>query len=120
MLERLRHGCRWGALPLLMILLVTAARADEPKLAPAITKGQRVFTCGHSFHVWVPGIVADLCKKAEIAGHSQAGLSSIGGPGAGLAVSSADCNAFRASRPRKRRSFPPLVRRLAWPTSPRR
>jgi hypothetical protein len=44
-----------------------------------ITKGQRVFTCGHSFHVWVPGIVADLAKKAEIPDHKQLGVSSIGG-----------------------------------------
>jgi hypothetical protein len=49
------------------------------KLAEPITKGQRVFTCGHSFHVWVPGILNDLAKKAEITGHTQVGLSSIGG-----------------------------------------
>ena len=41
--------------------------------------GQRVFTCGHSFHVWVPGIVADLCRLAEIPDHVQLGVSSIGG-----------------------------------------
>src|SRR5436190_19387591 len=51
----------------------------DGKLTEPITKGQRVFTCGHSFHVWVPGIVADLCKKAEIPHHVQVGLSSIGG-----------------------------------------
>jgi tRNA U55 pseudouridine synthase TruB len=50
-----------------------------PKLAEPIRQGQRVFTCGHSFHVWVPDIVADLCKKAEIPHHVQVGLSSIGG-----------------------------------------
>ena len=49
------------------------------KLAEPITQGQRVFTCGHSFHVWVPDIVADLCKKAEIPGTRQIGISSIGG-----------------------------------------
>jgi hypothetical protein len=52
-------------------------KTDKP--AEPISKGQHVFTCGHSFHVWVPGIVADLCKKAEIAGHKQIGVSSIGG-----------------------------------------
>ena len=56
-----------------------APAANAPRLADPITKGQRVFTCGHSFHVWVPGIVADLCKKAGIADHIQVGLSSIGG-----------------------------------------
>jgi hypothetical protein len=51
----------------------------DGKLAGPVTSGQRVFTCGHSFHVWVPDIVADLCKKAEIPNHVQVGLSSIGG-----------------------------------------
>jgi hypothetical protein len=69
---------------LLGAALLPAARAADPdrkndKLAEPITKGQRVFTCGHSFHVWVPAIVADLCKKAEIPDHVQVGLSSIGG-----------------------------------------
>lgn len=53
--------------------------AISPKLAEPITKGLRVFTCGHSFHVWVPGIVADLCKSAGILDHVQLGVSSIGG-----------------------------------------
>lgn len=64
------------------VLLPVTLEAQEKKnekLAEPITKGQRVFTCGHSFHVWVPGIVADLCKKANITGHMQIGISSIGG-----------------------------------------
>jgi hypothetical protein len=52
----------------------TSAQATDP-----IAQGQRVFTCGHSFHVCVPGILTDLAKKAEIPGHVQVGLSSIGG-----------------------------------------
>ena len=56
-----------------------ATAADNAKLAEPITKGLRVFTCGHSFHVWVPGIVTDLCKLAEIPNHVQLGTSSIGG-----------------------------------------
>jgi hypothetical protein len=79
MLERLR----WGASALGLVLLVAALPADskapDKKLAEPITKGQRVFTCGHSFHVWVPAIVADLAKKAEIPDHVQIGTSSIGG-----------------------------------------
>lgn len=54
------------------------AAAQDAATAP-VEKGQRVFTCGHSFHVWVPGIMTDLAKKAGIAGHTQVGLSSIGG-----------------------------------------
>src|SRR5258705_3108888 len=53
-------------------------KKTEPPAEP-IMKGQRVFTCGHSFHVWVPGIMTDLAKKAEIADHTQIGTSSIGG-----------------------------------------
>src|SRR5262245_41880490 len=49
------------------------------KLAEPIKKGQQVFSCGHSFHVWVPGIMTDMAKKADIDGHKQVGVSSIGG-----------------------------------------
>ena len=56
-----------------------APPANNPPLAEPITKGLRVFTCGHSFHVWVPGIVADLCRLAEIPDHVQLGVSSLGG-----------------------------------------
>lgn len=56
-----------------------AAVTKDVKLAEPITKGQRVFSCGHSFHVWVPGIVTDLCKNANIPEHTQLGVSSIGG-----------------------------------------
>ena len=66
-----------------LVLLGASAHAAPEKAADKptapITEGQRVFTCGHSFHVWVPGIVADLCKKAGIRGHVQVGVSSIGG-----------------------------------------
>ena len=56
-----------------------APPANNPPLAEPITKGLRVFTCGHSFHVWVPEIVADLCRLAEIPDHVQLGIFSIGG-----------------------------------------
>jgi hypothetical protein len=54
-------------------------KKKDVKLAEPIKKGQHVFTCGHSFHVWVPGIMADIAKKAGIEGHKQIGVSSIGG-----------------------------------------
>jgi hypothetical protein len=87
MAARSRTGFWWGAivsaLALLATLLLPVATTAEdpktPKLSEPITHGQRVFTCGHSFHVWVPGIVADLCKKAGIPEHKQLGVSSIGG-----------------------------------------
>ncbi len=88
MSARSRIGFRWGwlasALALLGAALLPLGQAGgqekkNDKLAEPIAKGQRVFTCGHSFHVWVPGIVADLCKKADIPNHVQLGVSSIGG-----------------------------------------
>ena len=48
----------------------------------AAVKGLRVFTCGHSFHVWVAGILADMANAAGIADHVVAGTSSIGGSSA--------------------------------------
>jgi hypothetical protein len=75
--------CRLVALALTLLastfLLTARSVAQDKTLAEPIANGQRVFTCGHSFHVWVPAIVADLCEKAEIPNHVQAGLSSIGG-----------------------------------------
>jgi hypothetical protein len=64
-----------------ILLLPAGTRADDKKdkLAEPITTGQRVFTCGHSFHVFVPNILADIAKKAEIKDHAQVGMSSIGG-----------------------------------------
>jgi hypothetical protein len=80
---RIRAGLWRGVivsvLALSSVALLPAAQEKNGKLAEPIAKGQRVFTCGHSFHVWVPDIVTDLCKKADIPGHAQVGVSSIGG-----------------------------------------
>ena len=43
------------------------------------TKGQRIYFSGHSFHYFMPPILADMAKKAGIKDHTQLGLSSIGG-----------------------------------------
>jgi hypothetical protein len=69
-------------LALLLSLLLPAVRGEDKKSdAPTepITTGQFVFTCGHSFHVFVPAIVTDMAKKAGIKGHVQLGMSAIGG-----------------------------------------
>ncbi|MEI8381605.1 MAG: hypothetical protein WCJ09_15865 [Planctomycetota bacterium] len=89
MSEQFRTSIRMGLASLMLLALVSVVRTAEsqdkapaaktPQLVEPVTKGQRVFTCGHSFHVWVPGIVADLCKKGGIENHNQVGLSSIGG-----------------------------------------
>jgi len=52
--------------------------ADEAA-APAPPKGLRVLTAGHSFHVWMPGLLKEMAASAKIEGHQQVDLSSIGG-----------------------------------------
>lgn len=88
MLSCLSNRFQCGLVLLLMGLMATATPAGPrvaaqekkaEKLAEPIKTGQRVFTCGHSFHVWVPDIMTDLAKKAEIPDHKQLGVSSIGG-----------------------------------------
>ncbi len=62
--------------------MVNAVRADEPAAKPAVgdvPKGQRIYSIGHSFHVFMPGILQQIAKSAGITDHKQVGLSSIGG-----------------------------------------
>jgi len=63
------------AIFLLATLCLTARAAD---LHPPITAGQRVATCGHSFHVFTYRQVAEMALAAGLK-HELAGLSSIGG-----------------------------------------
>ncbi|MDB5308408.1 MAG: hypothetical protein JWO38_2610 [Gemmataceae bacterium] len=86
MVTRIRTRFPWAVLVTTLGVLGSAflppAGGREKKTetpAEPIKKGQRVFTCGHSFHVWVPGIMTDLARKAEIPDHTQIGVSSIGG-----------------------------------------
>lgn len=66
-----------------LVLAVLASRhpaySQPAPLTEPITKGQRVFTCGHSFHVWAPAIILELAKGAGIADHQVVGVSGIGG-----------------------------------------
>jgi len=50
------------------------ARTAQPPPA-----GLRVFSCGHSFHYFLPPIFADVAKLAGVTNHEQLGLSAIGG-----------------------------------------
>ena len=68
-----------GALSMTFALLFGLPAGAQEKLAEPITKGQRVFTCAHSFHQFVPNLLAEIAKSAEIKGHVQVGMSSIGG-----------------------------------------
>jgi hypothetical protein len=49
------------------------------KYTEPISRGQRVFTCGHSFHVWVAGILNEMARAAGIPDHRAVGVSAIGG-----------------------------------------
>ena len=51
----------------------------SPLHAQSEAKGQRIFFSGHSFHVFMPPILADIAKKADIKDHLAMGMSSIGG-----------------------------------------
>ncbi len=42
-------------------------------------KGLKVYSIGHSFHVFMPNLLDQIAKSAGIADHKQVGLSSIGG-----------------------------------------
>src|SRR4051794_40653651 len=61
------------------LVLLAGSRSAGEKKKPAPPKGLRVFTCGHSFHVFVPGVLADVAKGAGVKDHKMAGLSAIGG-----------------------------------------
>ncbi|MBI3878918.1 MAG: SGNH/GDSL hydrolase family protein [Verrucomicrobia bacterium] len=53
--------------------------APVPEKTASTQKGLRVFTCGHSFHVWIVPLLSEMALGAGIADHRIAGKSSIGG-----------------------------------------
>ena len=59
-----------------LFVIAPVVRADS--LLPPITQGQRVATCGHSFHVFTYHQVEAIAKSAGLE-HQVVGLSSIGG-----------------------------------------
>lgn len=69
---------RYPALAFVLLLaLLSPLRADDLKAAPP--KGLRVFTTGHSFHYFIPGILDEAAKGGGIADHKIAGTQAIGG-----------------------------------------
>ena len=59
---------------LLLVLAAVGLTAQE-----ASPKGLKVLSAGHSFHVWMPPLVAEMANAAGIQGHEQLAVSSIGG-----------------------------------------
>lgn len=72
---RLSRGW-FAALAFVLAFYAAAVRAEDKPAAP---KGLRVFTCGHSFHAFIPGPLAEMARMAGIKNHQIAGLSGIGG-----------------------------------------
>jgi len=62
---------------LVLLLLVAPAHADAIPAEP-ISKGQRIFTVGNSFHWWVPGPLAAVAVDAGIKDHLHFGVSALG------------------------------------------
>lgn len=63
---------------LLATLCLTTLIACADDLQPPVAVGQRVATCGHSFHVFTYRQVAEMALAAGLK-HELAGISSIGG-----------------------------------------
>ncbi len=72
-----RYHCMRASFLLATICLTTHITGAED-LQPPITVGQRVATCGHSFHIFTYRQVAEMAL-ADGLKHKLAGISSIGG-----------------------------------------
>jgi len=57
----------------------SSAPNDTDKATPPIEKGQRVFSAGHSFHTFMPGLLKEMAQSAGIKDHVQVGTQSLGG-----------------------------------------
>jgi hypothetical protein len=69
---------------LVAILALSSFAADPTPVATAsaasaTTEGQRVFVCGHSFHVYIAKPLEELAAAATIAKHANLGVQFIGG-----------------------------------------
>src|SRR5262245_49302700 len=59
----------------LLVVVSTGTTAEETPTP----KGQRVFSAGHSFHMFVPGMLREMALAGGIKDHVLAGTQSIGG-----------------------------------------
>jgi len=56
-----------------------AAENGDGAAGQAAIQGQRIFSAGHSFHVFMPNILSQIAASAGIENHRQIGVQSIGG-----------------------------------------
>jgi hypothetical protein len=64
--------------PLAIARAQVAEVKSDPQVAPVV-RGQRVFTCAHSFHAFVYPILGEMARAAGIDDHQSVGWSRIGG-----------------------------------------
>ncbi len=66
---------------LISVFAAPTIRADDKPQAAAdgAIPAQRVFSAGHSFHVFVPSLLGEVARSAGIKDHESLGLSAIGG-----------------------------------------
>jgi uncharacterized membrane protein len=74
----MRTAAAIGFLVSLPILLPVAPARAEPSPAEPISRGQRTFTVGNSFHWWIPDILAKMAVDAGFKDHLHFGVSAIG------------------------------------------
>ena len=80
MLAPVRFGFRFIRIAVLLALLAGGLPAvSRAQTAAPSAKGQRVFTCAHSFHIFVYRMLDEMAKNAGIQDHENVGLSRIGG-----------------------------------------
>jgi hypothetical protein len=70
---------RFSPSSLALVLLLVPCTYGQGTVGQSQVKGQRIFTAGHSFHIFMPNILAEIAKKGGIEGHEQVGRSAIGG-----------------------------------------
>lgn len=75
---RARHALAAFGVLTAALLLGDRCCAEDVQPAP-IAQGQRIFTCGHSFHVFVYPLLDELARSAGIADQELVGISRIGG-----------------------------------------
>jgi len=63
----------------LFVGLIVAPTWSWAQEAAAPQKGQRIYSIGHSFHMFMPKILEQIAKSAGIEDHKQVGASGIGG-----------------------------------------
>ena len=68
-----------ACLPLLAPAAATLPQATDGSATPPVDKGQRVFVCGHSFHVFIAGPLAGMARAAGLKDHTTVGNQFLGG-----------------------------------------